>query len=32
LRTATRRPDLLEKGNICEEERKWMLENLLNPK
>jgi tRNA (guanine37-N1)-methyltransferase len=32
LRTARRRPDLLEKGNICEEERKWMLENLLNPK
>jgi tRNA (guanine37-N1)-methyltransferase len=32
LRTAKRRPDLLEKGNICDEERKWMLENLLNPK
>jgi tRNA (guanine37-N1)-methyltransferase len=32
LRTAKRRPDLLEKGNICEEERKWMLENLLSPK
>jgi tRNA (guanine37-N1)-methyltransferase len=32
LRTARRRPDLLEKGNICEEERKWMLENLLSPK
>jgi tRNA (guanine37-N1)-methyltransferase len=32
LRTAKRRPDLLEKGKICEEERKWMLENLLSPK
>jgi tRNA (guanine37-N1)-methyltransferase len=32
LRTAKRRPDLLEKGNLCDEERKWMLENLLNPK
>lgn len=32
LRTARRRPDLLEKGNICEKERKWMSENLLNPK
>jgi tRNA (guanine37-N1)-methyltransferase len=32
LRTARQRPDLLEKGNICEEERKWMLENLLSPK
>jgi tRNA (guanine37-N1)-methyltransferase len=32
LRTAKRRPDLLEKGNISEEERKWMLENLLSPK
>jgi len=32
LRTAKRRPDLLEKGNICDEERKWILENLLNPK
>ena len=32
LRTAKRRPDLLEKGNICDEERKWMLENLSNPK
>ena len=28
LRTAKRRPDLLEKGNLCEEERKWILENL----
>jgi tRNA (guanine37-N1)-methyltransferase len=32
LRTAKRRPDLLDRGNICAEERKWMLENLLNPK
>jgi len=32
LRTARRRPDLLEKVNICEKERKWMLENLSNPK
>jgi tRNA (guanine37-N1)-methyltransferase len=32
LRTAKRRPELLEKGNICDEERKWILENLLNPK
>jgi tRNA (guanine37-N1)-methyltransferase len=32
LRTAKRRPDLLEKGKICEEERKWMLENLSSPK
>jgi tRNA (guanine37-N1)-methyltransferase len=32
LRTAKRRPDLLEKGNLCDEERKWMSENLLNPK
>jgi tRNA (guanine37-N1)-methyltransferase len=32
LRTAKRRPDLLEKSKICEEERKWTLENLLNPK
>ncbi len=32
LRTAKRRPDLLEKGNIRDEERKWMLENLSNPK
>ena len=28
LRTAKRRPDLLEKGNLCDEEKKWMLENL----
>lgn len=32
LRTARRRPDLLEKSKICEEERKWMLENLLSPR
>jgi tRNA (guanine37-N1)-methyltransferase len=32
LRTAKRRPELLEKGNICDEERKWILENSLNPK
>ena len=32
LRTAKRRPDLLEKGNLCDEEKKWILENLLNPK
>ncbi len=32
LRTAKRRPELLEKGNICDEERKWMLENLSDPK
>jgi tRNA (guanine37-N1)-methyltransferase len=32
LRTAKRRPELLEKGNICDEEKKWILENLLNPK
>jgi tRNA (guanine37-N1)-methyltransferase len=32
LRTAKRRPELLEKANICDEERKWILENLLNPK
>jgi len=31
LRTAKRRPDLLKKANLCDEERKWMLENLLNP-
>jgi tRNA (guanine37-N1)-methyltransferase len=32
VRTAKRRPDLLEKVNICDEERKWISENLLNPK
>jgi tRNA (guanine37-N1)-methyltransferase len=32
LRTAKRRPDLLKKGNLCDEERKWMSESLLNQK
>jgi tRNA (guanine37-N1)-methyltransferase len=32
IRTAKRRPDLLEKVNICDEERKWISENSLNPK
>jgi tRNA (guanine37-N1)-methyltransferase len=32
LRTAKRRPELLEKGNIRDEERKWISENSLNPK
>jgi len=32
LRTAKRRPDLLKKGSFCDEERKWMSENSLNPK
>ena len=32
LRTAKRRPDLLEKVNLNNEERKWMLDNLLDPK
>jgi tRNA (guanine37-N1)-methyltransferase len=32
LRTAKRRPDLLKEDNLCDEERKWMSENLLNPK
>ena len=27
LRTAKRRPDLLKKANLCDEETKWMLEN-----
>lgn len=31
LRTAKRRPDLLKKGSLCDEERKWMSENLLDP-
>ena len=31
LRTAKRRPDLLKKANLCDEETKWMLENSLNP-
>ena len=32
LRTATRRPDLLKKVNLCDEERKWISENLLSLK
>lgn len=32
LRTAKRRPDLLDKGKMREEERKWISENLLSPK
>jgi tRNA (guanine37-N1)-methyltransferase len=32
MRTAKRRPDLLEKVNIRDEERKWISENLLNLK
>jgi tRNA (guanine37-N1)-methyltransferase len=32
LRTAKRRPDLLKKGSLCDEERKWMSENLLDPR
>ncbi len=32
LRTAKRRPDLIEKGSFCDEERKWMSENLSNLK
>jgi len=32
LRTARRRPDLLVKANLSEEERKWISENLLSPK
>jgi tRNA (guanine37-N1)-methyltransferase len=32
LRTANRRPDLLKKANLCDEERKWMSENLLSLK
>ncbi|MFU8796637.1 MAG: tRNA (guanosine(37)-N1)-methyltransferase TrmD, partial [Dehalococcoidia bacterium] len=27
LRTAKRRPDLLNKVSLCDEERKWMSEN-----
>jgi tRNA (guanine37-N1)-methyltransferase len=27
MRTANRRPDLLKKGSLCDEERKWMSEN-----
>jgi tRNA (guanine37-N1)-methyltransferase len=32
LRTAIRRPDLLKKANLCDEEKKWISENLLSPK
>jgi len=32
VRTAQRRPDLLEKVNICDEERKWISENMLSLK
>jgi len=32
LRTARRRPDLLVKANLSEEEKKWILENLLSPR
>ena len=32
LRTAKRRPDLLKKGSLCDEERKWMSENSLDPR
>jgi tRNA (guanine37-N1)-methyltransferase len=32
MRTAKRRPDLLKKGSLCDEETKWMSENLSNPK
>ena len=32
VRTAKRRPDLLKKGNLGDEERKWMSENLLSPR
>ena len=31
LRAAKRRPDLLKKGSLCDEDRKWMSENLLDP-
>jgi len=31
-RTAKRRPDLLKKANLCDEEREWISENLLNLK
>jgi tRNA (guanine37-N1)-methyltransferase len=30
LRTAKRRPDLLDKATLSNEERKWISENLLN--
>jgi len=32
LRTAKRRPDLLNKITLVDEEKKWISENLLNPK
>ncbi|MGQ9546123.1 MAG: tRNA (guanosine(37)-N1)-methyltransferase TrmD [Dehalococcoidia bacterium] len=32
LRTATRRPDLLQKASLCNEEKKWISENLLSLK
>ncbi len=32
LRTAQRRPDLLEKTNLSQEEKEWIFENSLNPK
>jgi tRNA (guanine37-N1)-methyltransferase len=32
LRTAARRPDLLNKANLSDEEKKWISENLLSPK
>lgn len=31
-RTAKRRPDLFKKVNLCDEERKWISENLLSLK
>jgi tRNA (guanine37-N1)-methyltransferase len=31
VRTARRRPELLKNADLCDEERKWMLENSLNP-
>jgi tRNA (guanine37-N1)-methyltransferase len=31
-RTAKRRPDLLKKANLSDEEREWISENLLSPK
>ena len=32
LRTARRRPDLLEKAQLCDKERKWISEAMSNPK
>jgi len=32
LRTAERRPDLLEKANLCVEEKKWISESMLSQK